>query len=91
MALRLYIFHLNTFKYSHSLYSTVISPVLGVVRALHRYGTKQNRIRRARVGDTAQLGNARVDIPITLPGRWKRAARSCRPPRTNSPNQRNQK
>ena len=24
------------------------------------------------VGDTAQLGNARVDIPITLPGRWKR-------------------
>ena len=37
------------------------------------------------VGDTAQLGNARVDIPITLPGRWKRAARSCRPPRTNSP------
>ena len=34
----------------------------------------QNRIRRARVGDTAQLGNARVDIPITLPGRWKRVA-----------------
>ena len=26
------------------------------------------------VGDTAQLGNARVDIPITLPDRWKRVA-----------------
>ena len=34
----------------------------------------QNRIRLAMVGDTAQLGNARVDIPITHPDRWKRVA-----------------
>ena len=26
------------------------------------------------IGDTAQLGNARVDIPITHPGWWKRIA-----------------
>ena len=26
------------------------------------------------VGDTAQLGNARVDIPIAYPGWWKRVA-----------------
>ena len=26
------------------------------------------------VGDTAQLGNARVNIPITHPGWWKRVA-----------------
>ena len=38
------------------------------------YRIKQSRRRHARVGDRAQLGNARVDIPITLPGRWKRVA-----------------
>ena len=26
------------------------------------------------VGDTAQLGNARADIPIAYPGWWKRVA-----------------
>ena len=36
----------------------------------------QNRIRRDRVGDTAQLGNARVDIPIAIraDGNAQRAA-----------------
>ena len=62
---------------------------MGVVRG-HSIGMvqNQNRIRLAVVGDTEQLGNARVDIPIMHPDRWKRAARSCRPPRTTLPNQR---
>ena len=44
---------------------------MGVVRG-HSIGMVQNKlvVKHAMVGDTAQLGNARVDIPITLPGRW---------------------
>ena len=40
---------------------------MGVIRG-HSIGMvqNQNHIRFAMVGDTAQLGNARVDIPIAI-------------------------